>query len=126
MPLPFFLHGPPRNLALGTAFHRAGVHSNFLDPTQVERTSRIRLERTSAKNCSRSSGVRRLVSFTRRFVSCCGMVVIYRHGIRLTSRRERNHESGCRAVIVRQETLQREFTECFDAEVISTLPKKKR
>jgi len=54
------------------------------------------------------------------------MVVIYRHGIRLTSRRERNHESGCRAVIVRQETLQREFTECFDAEVISTLPKKKR
>ena len=78
--LPFLLHGSSRYLGLGAAFHCAGVHANFLHPIQVERNSRVLLERAPAKSRDRISGIRlEATSLTCHFVSCSGMVVIYWH-----------------------------------------------
>ena len=78
--LPFLLHGSARDLRLGTAFHRACVHANFLHPIQVERNSRVWLERAPGKNRDGSSGIRlEAARLTRHFGSCSGMVVIYWH-----------------------------------------------
>ena len=80
--LPFLLYSSSRYLRLGAAFHRARVHSNFLYPIQVERNSRVLLQRAPGKNRDRISGIRlKTARFSRHFVSCSGMVVIYWHWI---------------------------------------------
>ena len=70
--LPVFLHSAPRDLRLCSAFDRAGVDANLLQPVQIKRNPRVRQERSARESCDR---VRRVLLTSRDFASGSARVI---------------------------------------------------